>query len=129
MQNRLLVFKPFVLAHRGSLSLADPSRTHAVDLKAEAFSETVRVTLAPGFAVDELPEPINLDTAFGSYATDVRHGVGELVVTRRLIVKRASVAVDQYAAVRGFFERARTAELAAVVLVRRPQRSQTPSLS
>jgi hypothetical protein len=119
MQNRLLVFKPAIVSRREALSLTEPTRQHPIVLEARAFSETVRVKLPVDFDVDELPDPIKLDTSFGSYRTTYDVKDGELVFTRRLAQRSGSIPVDQYQSVRSFFEKIRAAEQAPVVLVRK----------
>ena len=84
MQDRLLVFKPAVVARREALSLTEPTRKYPVVLDSHAFTETVRMKLPAGFEVDELPDPVKLDTAFGSYKTSYVVKDGELVFTRAL---------------------------------------------
>jgi Domain of Unknown Function with PDB structure (DUF3857)/Transglutaminase-like superfamily len=119
MQNRLLVFKPAIVSRRESLSLTEAKRKHPVVLKSIAYSETVSVKLPSGFVVDEMPDPVKLDTSFGSYATTYEVKDGQLIFTRKLIQNAAIIPVDQYNSVRGFFERIRAAEQAPVVLARK----------
>ena len=119
MQDRLLVFKPAIVSRRESLSLANTKRQHPVVLKSNAYSETVRVKLPAGFDVDEMPDAVKLDTAFGSYATTYEVKDGQLVFTRRLVQRASTIPVEQYASVRVFFEKIRAAEQAPVVLARR----------
>jgi hypothetical protein len=69
------------------------------------------------FDVDELPDPVKLDTPFGSYATRYEVKDGALVFTRSLVTKAATVPVEQYGRVREFFEKIRAAEQSPVVLV------------
>jgi hypothetical protein len=69
MQGRLLVFKPAVVSRRESLALTAATRKHPLVLRANAYSETVRFQLPSGFTVDELPEPVKMQTSFGSYVT------------------------------------------------------------
>ncbi|HEU4794934.1 MAG TPA: DUF3857 and transglutaminase domain-containing protein, partial [Pyrinomonadaceae bacterium] len=45
MQDRLLVFKPAVVSRREGLTLTAPKRRHPVVLRANAYSETVKVQL------------------------------------------------------------------------------------
>src|SRR5262249_47365936 len=68
MQGRLLVFKPAIVSRREALSLTSSSRRHPVMLESEAFAESVRIKLPPGFEVDEPPDPVKLDTPFGRYS-------------------------------------------------------------
>jgi uncharacterized protein DUF3857/transglutaminase superfamily protein len=119
MRDRLLVFKPAIVSRRDSLFLTDAKRSHAVVLDALSFNETVSVKLPAGFAVDELPDPIKLDTPFGSYKTSYEVKDGELLFTRVLAQRAGTIPVDQYPAVRNFFERIRAADQAPVVLARK----------
>jgi len=119
MQDRLLVFKPAIVSRRESVPLAAVKRKQPVVLKSSAYSEIVRVKLPAGFDVDEMPDPVKMDTAFGSYATTYEVKDGQLVFTRKLSQKAATIPADQYASVRSFFEKIRAAEQAPVVLTRK----------
>jgi len=118
MQERLLVFKPAVLARRESLFLTEAVRRHPIVLDAYAFAETVRMKLPAGFTVDELPDPLKIDGAFGSYQTTYEVKGNELWFTRTLAQKAGTIPAAQYQPVRSFFERIRAAEQAPVVLVK-----------
>jgi hypothetical protein len=119
MQNHLLVFKPAVVSRRDELSLTESKRMHPVVLRSNAYSETVRVKLPPGFDVDELPDAVKLDTAFGVYNTSYDVKDGQLTFKRSLVQHGMTVPVEQYAAVRSFFEKIRAAEQSPVVLARK----------
>jgi Domain of Unknown Function with PDB structure (DUF3857)/Transglutaminase-like superfamily len=119
MQNRLLVFKPSVVTHGDSVWLAEPTRTHPVVLESEAFTETIRFKLPAGFDVDELPDAVKLDSEFGTYTASYEVKEGQLVFTRSLVQRAATVPVEKYTAVRTFFGRVRASEQAPVVLARK----------
>jgi Domain of Unknown Function with PDB structure (DUF3857)/Transglutaminase-like superfamily len=119
MQNRLLVFKPAIVSRRESVSLTDSARKHPVVLESYAYTETVKVKLPAGFDVDELPDPVKLDAPFGTYAATYAVKDGQLQFTRTLVQHATTIPVEQYAAVRSFFEHIRTAEQAPVVLTRK----------
>ena len=119
MQDRLLVFKPAVVSRRESLSLTAPARKHPVVLHANAYSETVTVQLPTGFAVDEMPDPVKLETSFGSYKTSYEVVNGELVFKRQLSQRATTIPAAQYDVVRKFYESIRAAENAPVVLARK----------
>jgi hypothetical protein len=118
MQNRLLVFKPVVVARREALALTAATRKHPVVLHANAYTETVRVQLPTGFVVDELPDAVKLQTAFGSYMTSYEVKNNELVFKRQLSQQATTIAAADYETVRKFFESIRAAENAPVVLAR-----------
>ena len=119
MQDRLLVFKPAVVSRRESLSLTATQRKHPVVLRANAYSETVKVQLPAGFAVDEVPDAVKLETPFGSYTTSYEVVNGELIFKRQLSQRATTIPAAQYDVVRKFFERIRAAENAPVVLARK----------
>ncbi len=119
MQDRLLVFKPAIVSRRDSLELTEPTRKQPVVLDARSYTETIRIKLPAGFEVDELPDPLKLDTYFGSYQTTYVVRGDQLLFTRNLTQLAATIPVAQYQAVRSFFEKIRAAEQAPVVLVRK----------
>ncbi|HEX8920424.1 MAG TPA: transglutaminase-like domain-containing protein, partial [Pyrinomonadaceae bacterium] len=119
MQNRLLVFNPTIVSRLDSLSLTEAARKHPVVLRSRAYTETVRVKLPDGFDVDELPDPIKLEAAFGNYASTYEVKDGHLFFTRSLVQRAATIPADQYSTVRNFFARIRAAEQSPVVLARK----------
>jgi hypothetical protein len=119
MQERLLVFKPAILSRRESVFLTNASRRHAVVLEPQAYTESVSVKLPAGFDVDELPDPVKLDTAFGSYSTSYTVHDGRLQFKRAFTQRAVTIPPADYAAVRVFFERIRAAEQSPVVLAKK----------
>jgi hypothetical protein len=119
MQGRLLVFRPAIVSRRESLSLTEPARKHPVVLTPNAYAETTKIKLPPGFEVDELPDAVKLDTPFGSYVTSYVVNNGQLLFIRTLIVRQATIPAADYSKVRSFFERIRAAEQSPVVLVKK----------
>lgn len=119
MQDRLLVFKPAIVSRRDALAMTDVKRKHPVVLTSNAYSEIVRFKLPAGFAVDEMPDAVKLDTLFGSYATSYEVKGDQLVFTRKLVQHAATIPVEQYNSVRTFFEKIRAAEQTPVVLARK----------
>ena len=119
MQGRLMVFKPALVSRREGLALTESVRRNPVVLASHAFNETVRLKLPAGFDVDELPDPLKIEAAFGSYKTTYEVKDGELIFTRTLAQRAGVIQVDQYQSVRSFFEKIRAAEQAPVVLVKK----------
>jgi hypothetical protein len=119
MQNRLMIFKPVVVSRSEDLTLTAPARKHPVVLRNTAYSETVRVELPAGFTVDEVPDPVKIQTPFGSYATSYEVKGNELVFKRQLSQQAITIAAADYEVVRKFFESIRAAENAPVVLARK----------
>ena len=119
MQGRLLVFQPTIVSRRASLFLTGKNRKYPVVLDSHAFNETVRVKLPAGFQVDEMPDPVALDTPFGTYKTTYEVKDNELLFSRRLSVKAATIPPDQYESVRKFYAVILAAEQSPVVLTKK----------
>ncbi|MDT5268163.1 MAG: hypothetical protein QOH49_349 [Acidobacteriota bacterium] len=119
MQNRLLVFQPAVIGRTNSGWLAPTTRKHPVVLESRAFNETARFKLPAGFDVDELPDAVKVDSDFGSYTASYEVKDGQLLYTRKLVQRAATIPAEKYAEVRAFFGRVRASEEAPVVLARK----------
>lgn len=119
MQGRLLVFKPAVIAQREILLLTSASRKYPVVLEAEAYSETMRIKLPTGFVPDEVPDAASLQTQFGTYRAHYEVKDDYILATRTLVLRAGTIPVEQYAEVRGFFERIRASEQGVAVLVKK----------
>ncbi len=119
MQDRLLVFKPTVVARGGSVWLVEATRTHPVVLESETFNETVSFKLPAGFEVDEVPDAVKITSDFGVYMASFEMKDGQLVFTRSLVQRAATIPADKYADVRAFFGRIRASEESPVVLARK----------
>ncbi|HLM00013.1 MAG TPA: transglutaminase-like domain-containing protein, partial [Pyrinomonadaceae bacterium] len=119
MQNRLLVFKPVVIDRLNSLWLTENKRTHPVIMEANAFTETAVFNLPNGFVVDEMPDPVNLETPFGKYSTSYEVKDNSLIFKRSLVLNAATIPVERYASVKDFFVKIRTAEQSPIVLIRK----------
>ena len=119
MQGRLLVFKPAIVSRSDSVFLTGSKRRHPVVLEPHAYTETVKIKLPDGFAVDELPDPVKLDAPFGSYSTSYEVKDGQLHFTRAFTQRASTIPADGYPQVRSFFERIRAAEQSPVVLAKK----------
>lgn len=119
MRDRLMVFKPVVVSRRTDLFLSADDRKHPIVLEAEAYTESARIKLPPGFDVDELPESDEINYSFGNYAVRSEVRDGYLTFKRSLILKNSVVPADKYKEVRNFYDRIRKAEQAPVVLIRK----------
>jgi hypothetical protein len=118
-QGRLMIFKPAIVSRRSSLFLLEPKRKHPVVLDSEAYDETVRIKLPEGFDVDEMPDPAEISHPFGSYSAKCEVKEGHLLFRRSMTLKAGIIPVEQYASVRGFFEKIRAVEQTPVVLVKK----------
>jgi hypothetical protein len=118
MQNHLLLFRPAVLPRQGAIFFSDAKRQNPVVLHAQSFEETVQVSLPSEFKIDELPDDGKLDTPFGTYSASYSAKDGKLVFQRKLEIRAATVPVEQYGALKAFFERVVGSEQSPVVLAK-----------
>jgi hypothetical protein len=119
MQDRLLVFKPAIASRTNSIYLTEKIRKHPVMLESNSFTEKATIKLPVGFVVDEVPDPVSLQTAFGKYSTSYEVKEGKLIFIRSLTMNRSTVGVERYKEVRDFFTSMLNAEQAPVVLIRK----------
>jgi len=118
MQNRLFIFKPAIVSRAGSIYLTEKERSHPISMSSNSFTETATFDLPKGFSVDEMPDPLKLDTSFGSYSTSYEVKEGKLIFKRALVTKRTIVPSEKYAVVRDFYSKILNAEQSPVVLLR-----------
>ena len=119
MQGRLFIFKPVLVGRRDELAFTDEKRKAPVEINPTALKETAVFNLPAGFAVDEVPDAIQLSTPFGEYTTKYEVKGEQLIFTRMLTTKRATISIDKYASVREFFSKIRDAEQSPVVLLKK----------
>ncbi len=119
MQNRLLVFKPVIVGRRNAVFLTDPKRTNPIELDSNSMRETVTFLLPQGFVVDEVPNAVTLETAFGKYSTKYENKDGKLIFTRSITMNRGTISPDKYSGVKDFFTKILDAEQSPVVLIKK----------
>jgi hypothetical protein len=76
-------------------------------------------TLPTGFAVDEMPDAVNLETPFGKYQSKYEVKDGKLYFSRSLTTKRATVPVEKYNSIKDFYAKILVTEQSPVVLIRK----------
>jgi transglutaminase-like putative cysteine protease len=111
---RLLV-RPALLSHRDASVLPALSRANTICFP-HPWSERDRVVIAPprGYEIEQLPEAIDLDIGAAHYHSSFAREGECVVYERRLVVNATSFSVDQYQAVKAFFDRVLQADSAAV---------------
>lgn len=119
MQNRLLVFKPVIVGRRNGVYLTEPKRTNPIEIDSTLLRERITFALPEGFAVDEVPEGVAINTDFGTYKTSYEVRDGKLLMTRNLLLRRALIDAKNYNSVKDFFARILDAEQSPVVLIRK----------
>jgi hypothetical protein len=119
MQGRLMVFKPAIIGRLERLRFTEGDRAHPYVIDATTYSESVKIKLPAGFAVDEVPEAAKLETSFGKYSADYVVQGDSLVFTRSLTLNRATIPASNYDTVKKFFGSVHAAEQSPVVLIKK----------
>ncbi|MBX7172556.1 MAG: DUF3857 and transglutaminase domain-containing protein [Pyrinomonadaceae bacterium] len=119
MQGRLLVFKPVIVGRREGVFLTEAKRSHPILLDSASVKETVVFNLPNGFSIDEMPDPVNIETPFGKYNTKYEAKDGKLYFSRNLVTNRTTIPVEKYNTVKDFYSKILAAEQAPVVLIKK----------
>jgi hypothetical protein len=103
----LLLVRPRVVGTKSSglLETKEP-RQLPVEFEGPSLdTDTFEITLPPGFEVDELPPPVDLNYSFASYHSKTEANGSVLRYTRSLEVKELSVPVNKVEELRTFYRR------------------------
>lgn len=112
----LLLIRPRILGS-DAWSLPREARVWPIDLSAvQTRSDSIDVTLPPGYVVDELPDPVSLDTDFASYHSAVTAEGNTLHYSREYTVKQLQLDASRYDDLRKFSERIAYDEASSAVL-------------
>jgi hypothetical protein len=98
----LLLVRPRVVGS-DSQPFNDKPRTFPIDLNATGhWHDTYDIALPPGYVVDEVPEPVDLDREFASYHSQVTSKPNQLHYERDFVVRQVEIPAAQAAAFRSF---------------------------
>ena len=112
----LLLVRPRIFGS-DAWSLPHETRTWPIDLHAvQTRTDHIDLALPPGYVVDELPDPVSLDTDFASYHSAVTADAIALHYTREYTVKQLQLDASRYDDLRKFSERIAYDEAASAVL-------------
>jgi len=119
MQGRLLVIKPGSLVPEPDYILPNKTRELPVKLSARLRKDLVTIKLPEGFAVDEMPEPVEVKGAYGSYRASWKTANGSVTFEQSLEVKDIIADASEYKGIRDFFDRVSGGQGAPVILLKR----------
>lgn len=98
----MLLVRPRVLGSDAT-ALDDVSRKYPIEFSStRVWRDSFDVKIPPGYKVDDLPDPVNVDTGFASYHSDVKVTSGVLHYSRELIVKKLEISAEDYPVLRKF---------------------------
>jgi hypothetical protein len=115
----LLIVKPGPLTLGSDYVFVPGERKLPVKLTPDVYNDSVRIQLPVGFKVDEMPDPVKLDSPYGTYQAAWKSEGDSLLFVQSMEISDALVPAAQYTELRAFFEKVGRSEAAPVVLVRK----------
>lgn len=98
----MLLVRPRVIGSDAT-ALDDVSRKYPIEFSSTRdWRDSFDVKIPEGYKVDDLPDPVNVDTGFASYHSDVKVSSGVLHYSREFIVKKLEISAGDYPALRKF---------------------------
>lgn len=92
----LLLFRPRIIGS-DSLTLNRKERVYPLDLsRTRVVRDVFEVQLPAGYTVDELPDPVQLDTSFASYSSRSEFKDNTLRYTREYTVRKVELPAEDY---------------------------------
>lgn len=101
----LLLVRPRVLGHK-TWSVMEGSKKRVYPVEFDSTQDdldTFEIALPPGYAVDELPDPVDVAYDFGEYHSKVEQSTGKLKYTRRFVIKQVNVPTDRLEDLKKFY--------------------------
>jgi hypothetical protein len=116
----LLTLRPRILGSEGS-GLLETKEARENDIEFEGprtDTDLFEVTLPAGYIVDDMPQPLDIDSPYAAYHTKVEVAGHVLRYTRTFTIKQTSVPVAQAAQLKQFYRNIAGDEQTLVVLRR-----------
>jgi hypothetical protein len=93
----LLLVRPRVLGS-DSWGLIDKPRKYPISFEGiGTWKDEFSVKIPPGYAVDDVPDPVNVDAGFATYRSEVKAEGGVLDYRRELVLKQVTLPAGDYA--------------------------------
>ncbi|HXZ28444.1 MAG TPA: transglutaminase, partial [Terriglobales bacterium] len=115
----LLLLRPRVLGQKADDFFEGKERKYPVEFAAPTLqTDDFEITLPPGFTVDDLPTPADLDAGFASYKSQIQVQGNVLHYSRQYEIKDILVPTEQLPKLKTFYRRVAGDENASAVLKR-----------
>ena len=118
MQQKMLMVSPGTLIPEAGYAFPAKQRKWPVRLSASVHRDSVGIALPPEFKVDEMPDPIRLDSAYGTYVAEWKVTGNRLSFKQSLEVNETTAPASEYAKIRDFFDRVNSGQHSALVLIK-----------
>jgi transglutaminase-like putative cysteine protease len=115
----LMIVRPRVVGAKGSTILTGKPRKYPIEFgEATRQDDIFDIALPPGYVVDELPQPVQVECAYGSYKSELKVSDNALHYKRTYEIKDVVVPTQKLDEVRNFFKQIAADERSAAVLRR-----------
>jgi hypothetical protein len=115
----LLVLRPRVVGAKGSNVLSGKPRKYPIEFgEASRQDDDFEITLPAGYVVDELPQPVKAECAYGSYKSEVKVEGNKLHYKRTYQINDLMVPTQKLNEVRDFFHQIAVDERSSAILRR-----------
>ncbi len=114
-----MIFRAGVIQLLDFARFTEKTRKLPIVLGSDAVSEIASVKLPEGFQIDELPDPIKIDSPYGKIDASWKAEGGTVTFVRKIAINAATVPAAEYAALKRFLDTANGASEQPVVLIRR----------
>jgi hypothetical protein len=112
----LLLLRPRVVGSDAE-ALNDKPRKYPIQFEVLGdWKDDFDVRIPAGYAIDEVPDPVNVDVGFASYRSEVKADGNTLHYSREYVVKKLDLDPDQYAELKKFEAVVNTDENRSAVL-------------
>jgi transglutaminase-like putative cysteine protease len=115
----LLVLRPRVVGAKGSNLLSGKPRKYPIEFEeASRQDDDFEITLPAGYVVDELPQPVKTECAYGTYKSEVKVDGNKLHYKRTYEINDLIVPTQKLNEVRDFFHQIAVDERSSAILRR-----------
>lgn len=119
MQEKMLVLKPGVLTPDTDYTFANKQRRLPVRLESGLRKDSVVIQLPAGFAVDEIPDPVEIEGPYGAYRASWKFANGSVTFNQSLEIKQTVAPVTEYPKVKDFFDKIAGGQNEPIVLLKK----------
>jgi hypothetical protein len=118
MRQTMLMVKPGVLAPASDYWFSKKERKLPVKLEPRLRQDSVVIQLPAGFVVDEIPDPVTIESPYGAYHASWKTANDSVTFEQSLEVKETRATPAEYAKVKDFFDKVLAGESAPVILLK-----------
>src|SRR5258708_13449587 len=104
MQSRMLVLNPGALVPAPDYIFANKERKLPIKLSARSRKDAVTIKLPEGFTVDEMPDPIEIQSPYGTYHATWKSGNDAVTFDQSVEIKDALAPAPEYPTIKYFFD-------------------------